>query len=122
MGDLSKDVILAAQDTIIQQIHCPEWGGDVYAKSISGRDRDAWEFFLSGERKKAQEEKRYYNPKHFRASCLVMSLCNKEGTLLFTEKDVEALSGKSSKVLDRLFDVVSKINGLGQDVEEAAKN
>lgn len=122
MGDLNKEAILAIADTVIEKVSCPEWGGDIYAKSISGRDRDAWEFFLSGERKKAQDEKRYYNPKHFRASCLVLSLCDASGKLLFSQEDIEALSGKSSKVLDRLFDVVSRINGLGQDVEEAAKN
>lgn len=123
MSEPTKESILAFNDTVIEKIPCPEWGLDfIYAKTISGRDRDAWEFFLSAERKKSQDEKRPYNPKHFRASCLVLSLCDSTGKLLFTNADIEALSGKSAKVLDRLFDVVSKINGLGQDVEDAAKN
>ena len=42
MNILSKDAILAADDLPRETVHVPEWGGDVYVRTMSGTDRDAF--------------------------------------------------------------------------------
>ena len=50
MNILSKDAILAADDLPRETVHVPEWGGDVYVRTMSGTDRDAFETSLIARR------------------------------------------------------------------------
>ena len=40
---LSKTAILAAQDLQTEDVEVPEWGGAVRVRSLTGRERDAFE-------------------------------------------------------------------------------
>ena len=91
---LSKAAILAAKDTKLSAaIPVPEWGGDVFVKTLSGTERDAFEDAYSQNKMK-----------QFRCRFLVLTLCDDKGERFFEDSDVEELGKKSSVVINRLFE------------------
>jgi hypothetical protein len=38
---LSADAILAADDIVTEAVDCPEWGGKVLVKAMTGAERDS---------------------------------------------------------------------------------
>lgn len=105
---LSKASILAAQDLPRETVNVPEWGGDVTVATMTGTERDTFEQELSDDKD---------NP-IFRARVLVRCLTDEAGKPLFTADDIEALSSKSAKALDRLYTVAKRLNGIGKDEQE----
>ena len=109
--NLTKITILSAPDSAPTPIDVPEWGGTVCVRVMTGTERNQWESQLDAHRS------------NFRASLLVRCLCDESGARMFEDSDAEALGAKSGVVLDRLFDVAFKANGLGQyGVDQAKKN
>lgn len=110
---LSKTAILAAKDVRLSDaIPVPEWGGDVFVKTLSGLERDAFEESYSEQKMKS-----------FRVRFLVLTLCDDSGERLFADGDVESLGKKSSVVINRLFEkawshnafTVEAVESLGKD-------
>ena len=114
---LSKDQIFSAEDLPYRDIEVPEWHGTVRVKTMTGMEREAFEGSLwdrSGETP-------IYKPEHFRAKLLSKCIVDEKGERLFSDKDIEKLSGKSAKALDRLFDAAQEINGISREEQKAAK-
>jgi len=106
---LSKAAILAAKDTKLSEaIPVPEWGGEVYCKTLSGTERDAFEEAYSENKMKA-----------FRCRFLVLTLCDDKGQRLFGDSDVGELGKKSSVVINRLFEVAWKHNAFTNEAVES---
>lgn len=106
---LNKAKILAATDTKISDpVAVPEWGGDVFIKTLTGTERDQFEEAYSQNKMKA-----------FRSRFLVLTLCEKNGERLFSDADVDALSQKSSLVINRLFEVAWDFNAFSQNAVES---
>lgn len=105
---LSRDQIFAADDLRIEKVECPEWGGEVYVKLMSGSERDRFEISHTA------------NPdKDIRARLIVSTVCDCTGVLLFTPADTESIGGKSSAVLDRIFSAAIKLNRIRkEDVDD----
>lgn len=115
---LDKAAILNASDDGIEQLHVPEWGGDVYLKTMSGFQRDNWEIYFTSELEKGNGE-----TVNIRASLAAACLCNDHGELLFSHKDIAELSKKSGKALDRIYSRCLKMNRITpQDIDELTKN
>lgn len=106
---LSKDDILNATDIQFQVVPVPEWGGDVRVRSMTGADRDAYEQSLMASR--GPDEKA--NLRNVRARLVAFCAVDDAGERLFSDADVDALGTKSARALDRVFDVASKLNGMG---------
>lgn len=105
---LNKAKILAAEDTKVSDpIPVPEWGGDVFCKTLSGTERDAFE--------EAYAENKM---KSFRARFLVLTLCDGKGERMFADSDSAELSKKSSIVLNRLFEAAWKFNAFTSEAVE----
>lgn len=111
---LTKDDILSADDRGIEEVSVPEWGGVVYVRSMSGRQKDAFELSCYSDDGKT-ERKRLTN---FRARLLALTICGPDGTLLFSEKDVNDLGQKSVVALDRVLDVAKVLNGITKEAQE----
>src|SRR5258707_11983730 len=43
---LSRDAILEAKDREVVEVDCPEWGGSVLVRGMSGKERDMFEMSL----------------------------------------------------------------------------
>lgn len=115
---LNKDAIFAAADMPTEAVACPEWGGTVHVRTMSGTERDAFEASMLDAKGKGVS-----NLANIRARLLVRTLCDEGGNRLFADADADALGTKSAKVLDRLFDVAQRVNGLGaKDVEALQGN
>jgi hypothetical protein len=116
---LTRDQILNADDLKYEEMDVPEWGGLVRIKVMTGMERDDFEqsvFDMKGKDTKV-------NLKNFRAKLLVKTIVDDQGRRVFEESDIEGLSRKSSKVLDRIFNKAQEINGIGQkEVAELTGN
>ncbi len=112
MRILTKEAILAADDLPRELVNVPEWGGDVFVRTMTGADRDAFEASLIG------KEGRMEN---VRARLVSLTLCTETGDRLFDDAEVAALGKKSARALDRVFSVAQRLNGIGTEQVEAAK-
>jgi hypothetical protein len=114
--DLTRDDILKAPNVKIEKVFVPDWGGDVYIHQLSARDQDKYEQAMI-------DKKGAITTTNARARLIVAALHNKDGSKMFTEDDLEALSDKSGAVLNSLIDKVSALNSVTpEDLEELAKN
>ena len=115
---LNRDAILAALDLPKELVSVPEWGGDVYVRSLTGKERDQFESGMIEQRGKSQT----VNLSNIRAKLASMTICDEDGKRIFTDADMQALSGKSAVALQRVFEVAQRLSGLGAtDVEELTK-
>ena len=114
---LTRDQILMCDDLPREIIQVPEWGGEVQVRTMTGADRDAFEASLIN--KDNQSGGRLEN---VRARLVSLALCDESGGRLFNDADVISLGQKSAKALDRVFTVAQRLNGIGADQVDAAKN
>lgn len=114
---LTREQILGADDIKTETVRCPEWGGDVLVKSMSGADRDAFEqSIVNGKGEVVLHE-------NIRAAILVRTIVGPDKKPLFTAGDIAALGEKSAAALDRCFTVAQRLNGMTpKDVAELAGN
>ena len=111
MPGLTASQILAANDTKIEAVDVPEWGGTVYVRVLRGTDRDRFEEWVNKEKDKS-----------VRCRFLVSALCDDKGSLLFTPEQVASLNEKSGDVLSRVFERAWDINYLSpKAVDELGK-
>lgn len=112
MPGLTASQILAANDTKIEAVDVPEWGGTVYVRVLRGTDRDRFEEWVNKEKDKS-----------VRCRFLVSALCDDKGSLLFTPDQVASLNEKSGDVLSRVFERAWDINYLSpKAVDELGKD
>lgn len=115
---LTKEQILAADDLKRERVEVPEWGGHLFVGTITGAARDEFETVIFEPNKSPRERLR-----NIRARLVALTAVDEEGNLLFSQEDVEALGKKSAGVLDRVFSVAQRLNGLSkEDAENLAKN
>lgn len=116
-----RDKILAAEDLEHEDVEIPEWGGvTVRVHGLTGRDRDAYEATGFALRKGGTDVE--LRLQDYRARMLVKCCSDPEtGERLFTDKDIAALSGKSSVALGRLFDVACRLSGMASQSLVAAR-
>lgn len=113
---LTKDEILAADDRPRKLVPVPEWGGEVYVQTMSGKARDLWEASIVTSTGKP-------NLEDMRAKLAAACIVDENGGTLFTEADIPALSRKSAAALDRVVKVAQVLNRLsGADLEELKGN
>lgn len=109
---LSKASILAANDVKTELVPVPEWGGEVYIKTLSGTERDAFEDAYSSDKMK-----------NFRVRFLILTLCDDKGERLFPDAAVDDLGKKSATVISRLFEKAWAINAFRtEDVDAMGKD
>jgi hypothetical protein len=111
MAVLSRDAIKKAQDWKLEKVEVPEWGGDVYLRTLSGTERDLFEDGYADQKMK-----------NFRARFLALSLCDDNGERLYGDDEASELGTKSSVVLNRLFDKAWALNAFRTEDVDALGN
>ena len=117
MGILTKEQIQAVDDlrSRIVSVDVPEWGGSVNIRPMDVRELD--EYSNDAMRSKAT------GLRDFRTRLVAYCLCDENGKRLFTEKDIDALAGKSGTVMDRLYRACDELNDIGpKKIEDIAGN
>ena len=113
---LTRDEIADVQDLGIERVHVPEWGGDLYVRGMTGRERDA---FLAG----ALDGKGNVDLHNMTAKLVASTTVDEAGQRIFSEADVEMLAAKSAAALSRIFTIASRLSGISrEDVEGLGKN
>lgn len=116
---LDKQAILAAKDHKTSLVEVPEWGGNVLVRTMTGRERDAFEASLA----KGDGKDRKTDLTNLRARLVGLCLVGEDGQRLFTDAEVEQLGDKNAAALDRVFAVAQQLNGMtAKDVEDLTKN
>lgn len=108
---LSREAILDAQDVTIEQVEVPEWGGFVFVRSLSAKDRDTLESSMVQQKGKT----RTVTLDDFSAKLFVATVCDQEGNLLFSESDVPSLSRKSAAAVRRVLEVAQRLSGMNAE-------
>lgn len=116
---LGRDAILAAPDLTTEDVAVPEWGGTVRVKGLTAAERDAFEqSSLTGKGKNQS-----LNFSNLRARLVVLTVVDEGGEPVFTGSDIRALGEKSAAAIDRVFEVASRLSGIGDDdIEELTGN
>lgn len=116
---LTASQILEAPDLKFEDVPCPEWGGDVRIRNLTGIERDAYEASLIVV--SARESR--VDRANVRARLVSLAACDESGKAIFTPADVERLGGKSAAALDRCYDVAARLAGLSAaDQKDLEKN
>lgn len=117
---LSREEILGLDDLVREPVVIPEWKNEtLFVRVMSGTERDLFE----AEMLRDPEADPATRMQNLRARLAVLTVCDAEGKSLFFLSDVEALGKKSSRALDRIFEVARRLNALTpEEVDTLAKN
>ncbi len=118
MKALTLEDILAAEDIKVDSVPCPEWGGEVHVRTLTGAARD---------RIDAQFTNHGGDPDRLegmRAAVVGASLCDADGTPYHLSSDeLDRLAQKSGQALDRCYAKCVELSGLGGSaVDDAVGN
>lgn len=118
---LTREQILECIDRRVEKLNVPAWGGDVYVRSLTGTERDEWE---QENLVKDPRTKEYsYRLRNIRARLVVKTVCDENGTRIFTDRDADRIGEKNAAVLTKVYEVAARLSGITpEDVEELAKN
>lgn len=112
MANARQD-ILGTDDIETRPVDVPEWPVDVYVRTFPGTVRSRLRAMVDGNADSAT----------FSATAVKEAACTEDGSLIFTDDDIEALKSKSSVVQDRIIAAAMELNGMAEDAEdEAVKN
>ncbi len=115
---LTADEILNADDIKVELVDMPEWGGEVYVRTISGSSRDRFEATVTQNGQKGNSHLH-----DIRARFCSIVLSDEKGKQLFDAMNIQALSAKSADALQRVMDAGLALNGMDPDgIEKAEKN
>lgn len=122
---MSKIKILRRDDFLSirkELVEVPELGGSVYIRELGGKGllqyREKIEEF-----QKQSPELNESNSLDLMALLISLTACDKEGNLIFSEKDVKNLAETHIGVLMRLSTKALQMTGLGNDaIQEVSAN
>ena len=121
---LNFDDIVASQDKEYQDVDVPEWGGTVRIATMSGEDRDRWELSMMQADDNSERGFKLNFDAYSRVRLVAMCLVDDNFNRIFvTKEQIERLSQKSGKVMDLLYDVAQRVNGItDEDIDDLEKN
>lgn len=105
--------ILQAEDFVYDEVDCPEWGGTVRIRSLSGAQRVVLKKAIDAERDDVDE------------TLCVMAIVDEDGNRILKREQIAELSKKNTAVLTRIAIRVLEISGMRnrkKAIEDAEKN
>ena len=116
---LNREQILGAEDLPRELVPVPEWGGELWVRTMTAAERDDFEIGSLKNLNGTVEIDR----RNLRASLVARCAISEDGGRLFTDADIVTLGGKSAAAMDRVYAVAARLNRLSAaDAEELAKN
>lgn len=115
---LNRNDIRAKNDLRLREVEVPEWGGSVFVRTLSVKQRDEFETFVASRHRSKVVDERGVLVKY-----VILAACDEKGAPMFVEDDAEWLADKSVIAVRRIADAASAHNGTGVDaVEDKVKN
>jgi len=124
MAFLGKEKLLTQAELEIKQVTFKN-GDWVFVREMTGKERNAFENSIMKQEKDNNGVLQLVQKlDNFRSKLAVCTLCDEEGTLLFTMLDVERLSAAiSATMLEEIVKVAQSMNAIVPEVkEEIVKN
>lgn len=106
---LTADSILQAEDFAYADVDCPEWGGTVRIRSLSGAQRVTLKKAIDNGQSDIDE------------MLCVMCVVDEDGNRIFNQKQLAELSKKNTKAISRVAIRVLEISGM-RDPDKAVKD
>lgn len=114
---LTIQQILAADTPTIESVPCPEWGGDVFVRTVSANKQDKFDARYQ------RNADGVLNLEGYRADMVAMCLCDDNGEFLNpSPSEVTALGGCNGAAVDRIFAVCQVLTGNGPSEKDTEKN
>lgn len=114
---LTKEQIINADDLKVIRVPVPEWGGDVYVRTMTAAERDKLESWIVS----FQNGRQQFNMSNFRAKIAALVLCDESGKRLFTDSEAELLASKSAAALNRILEAALSLNAMtASEIEQLA--
>jgi len=113
--------ILTKDDLVVEEVHVPEWGEDVWVRvrTLKASERDYFESTTL----QRNGDSVSTNLQNIRSRLCLLCMVDETGERIFREEDEYPLGGKSAAALSRVFDVAQRLNGFTKrDVDDLAKN
>lgn len=122
MAALSREEILTGKTLVLERVQVPELAvngtNEICVRRFSGNVKQSLGEMLSAAIKNGEQL-----PKNWWATVCVLAICDENGKRLFSANDVEMLGEMDAEVLDRIYQVAARLNGLSADsAETVAKN
>jgi hypothetical protein len=119
MKNLTRDLILKADDLETRDVEVPEWGGTVRVRALTGTERDS----LEASTIEGKGKNKDVNLQNFRAKLCVRAIIDENGQRIFEDADIVALGRKSSGALSKVYNAAAELSGISdKDVDELTKN
>lgn len=120
MNKLTKGQINEVNDAVIEIMPVPEWGGEIYVRSITAAERG----LIEQEAAKFKETKGKGDfARTFTLRFAALSICDEKGVRLFSDDEISILAKKSAKVISRIAEAAQRLSGFTKkDMEELEKN
>ena len=109
----TADAILQAEDFAFDEVDCPEWGGTVRIRSLSGAQRVQLKKAIDAGRDDIDE------------TLCVMAIVDQDGNRILHREQIAELSKKNTAVITRIAMKVIEISGMSdreKAVQAAEKN
>lgn len=110
MPGIREALLAATAPTEVVQL--PEIGQSVTVRGMTGVERDAFEWSCFEQKRNGKRE---FRPANMRAKLVAFCCINGDGTRTFTDADAEALGNTRGDVIDRIFNVASRLSGLSKE-------
>ena len=114
---LSRDEFLSGKDLVTEDVDVPELGGTVRVTELSVGEMEAFYGSFPAD----VDGKRVAKLEHFREKLLSFTVVDEAGNRLFIDDDIPALGKKSLKVVQRLFEVAQRLNGMAAEKDAIEK-
>ena len=120
---LTLEDITKADDRPTKDVYVEEWGGWVKMRVIDGSQRDRYITLLTRRMTGTEGARKLSNYDNVEVSLLSQTLIKENGEQLFTAKQLDLFRTKNGKVINRLYKIAEKFNGLEpNEVKDNAKN
>ena len=117
---LTKAQIIASDDLPKELVNVPEWGGEVYVRTLTAKERDDYE---AGFVVQQGGTVKSIDLANVRARLVAMTLVDESGKRMFNDMEVFDLGRKSAVALSRVYEVAKRLSGISQtDEAEMTKN
>ena len=119
---LTKDSILSCNDFDLTEIEVKEWGGKVNLKPMSCFHKNKIQKHLSKNNKIDNSGNVLLNDTSgLLERCVIYSVCDLDGKLIFDESDIESLSKKNASVIERIATKAKEISAVTEEAIEDEK-
>ncbi len=113
-----REAILSADDQPRESVECPEWGQTLLVRTLTGAERDTFENSVQ-----QASRGKGIDLRGLKVKLVQLTLVTDDGEQVFESGDQLLLNGKSSRVIDRIFQVAQRLNGLSaEDADEMVGN